>query len=175
MNLPDIHFGTFNWCTYCGDPVKMGIDHLIPISFSYGKSRSSKRFDVMKPGYGPTTGCCGECNTVLSNLIFDTFYDRCRHINLRLKRKALPLFWTPAEIDKELFGSLNHYVHREHNRRRWYQTRSEWLDSKEFFETVASISTEPFFQPNHKLFHQEGYNYFATIIVAINEFKRKHK
>jgi len=96
--IPDYIFGNPEKCTYCGEKSE-SIDHVIAVAFFDGKrTRLAKK--NMK-GKGLRTYSCMECNTVLNDLYFESFKDRCLYINQKLQNRYRKIIALPEWMNHE--------------------------------------------------------------------------
>lgn len=84
-------------CHYCGEPATCE-DHVIPHSLTH-------RQDTNRTGYGvDTLPACSECNTLLTNHIHDSLYERQERVyqclTLRYSKEIKGEAWTQEELDE---------------------------------------------------------------------------
>lgn len=159
--LPSFIFGHSLHCAYCGDP-SQSLDHVIPLSYeTVERSR-----DI-----GPKVYCCLSCNSVLRNLFFTTFDERCVYIRNRMERRAKAILWTDAEI-KTLDHSLQRYVERKRDANRWYRNRADWYESRDYVLNLENLTWQTFLDPYAPSHHEHLHAYFSTTLYQIRELYR---
>lgn len=132
--LPSFHFGSPNFCTYCGDDANQR-DHIIAVS--YQTLAKKHRFS----GTGPWCWSCGTCNRWLSNRYFDGFKERCEFIHWRLETKAKPLEWTQAQLER-IDYTVRSYVKADMEKRQWWRQRADFYQSRDFYLNLESLVWE---------------------------------
>ncbi len=161
MKLPYFKFGSPTLCTYCGD-IPSGKDHIFAVS-----SQASTRSKSDKVCYGPTTPACATCNSaILGNKGFDSFWDRCSYVALRLEKRAKPIEWSKDQIG-ELDYKLRMFVEKEQNKRQWWRWRADWFQSRDFVLNLESLISEPCLDPMSPKFSSELFRYFDSTIRFI--------
>ena len=92
-------------CIYCNQNADT-MDHIVPIS--YLSNRKTGRHSI-----GETIECCQECNSLLSNQLFDSIAERAMHINKRLKARYSRLInsqeWAQYEL-KQMGPEMQQYI-----------------------------------------------------------------
>lgn len=130
--FPNFFFGSWNFCTYCGDLSDEGVDHVVAVE-------SSK---LPKYLLGPRTGCCYSCRMILRNKIHKTFDDRCHLVQRNLNSKAKAVYWTEKQV-RELDYTLATSVRQYMNHNLWLRERADWYGSIDFYKNIGSLLYEP--------------------------------
>lgn len=159
--LPSFRFGSPNVCAYCGD-IPIGIDHVFCIASQTNRRRKGRMIN----GFGPTTYSCIYCNSTLGDKRFDFFHDRCFYVHDRLLYKTGEVLWTDKEIS-ELDYSLQRYVQRKQDRRKWFNWRVNWYDTRDFMLNLESLLWEPTLDKTSPKFHEEIFNYFNQTMLMV--------
>jgi hypothetical protein len=123
-------FGSWSTCFYCGtEPTDR--DHAIPFSMLSLENRNGK----CGASVGITTPSCHECNSILSDLFFETLHDRCEYVNKRIRRRYSKLLhmetWQDWELN-EIKGKLRSYVMCKQAERNVAVDRSSWQFKEQF-------------------------------------------
>jgi hypothetical protein len=157
MKLPSFCFGNDSTCTYCGD-VASSMDHCIPVL-----SQSTFRKGKM-PTYGPRTPSCQACNGILGSKYFDTFLERCQYVSDGWKSRVKPVIWTNKEIN-ELQGQLRSFVSQDVQRRLHVFNRSDWMDTRDFWLNLESLTWVQQLKQGDVRFHKGLFDYFRSTIA----------
>ena len=140
--------GTWNHCFYCGiEPTDA--DHLVPLSMLTLEKRNSSHCN-----YGITAPSCRECNSLLSNLYFDSLMERCQFANQKLRKKYSKLLntpnWEPSEL-KQVGNGLVGYIIEKQQLKNAVVDRILWQSKHEFREMFQeSIERTIAYHPHNK-------------------------
>jgi hypothetical protein len=135
QDLPLFSFGQPQRCTYCGTYDPNGRDHVIPVSMQH--VHDEHRWTIN----GPWTYCCQSCNSILSNHLFDSFLDRCRHVAGRLAERVKPVMWHQWELIRMDY-SLRKYIQAQIASRILMHSRADWFESREFYCNIENLKWE---------------------------------
>ena len=88
-------------CCYCGD-IATCFDHVIPVSFAQKSGKRRDDLTSIEEIKKKSVGCCEECNSLLSNYIFDSIADRTEYLSDRVAKKYKKLLKSPSWSEEEL-------------------------------------------------------------------------
>jgi len=128
--LPFFRIGQGRDCCYCGDPATCR-DHVVPVSFQ----TLIPRRKGTRIRFGPTAAACFDCNAGLSDRFFNSFDARCQFARDRLAKRAKPIHWSEAELNK-LDYKLQTYARRSTQLYKWMRGRADWYESADYFRNL---------------------------------------
>lgn len=158
--IPDYLFGQRGICTYCGDTGN-SIDHVIPVSYFDDNIKRSGKLNSK----GIRTHSCSDCNSILNDKYFESFYERCQYVNKRIQQRFKKIInlppWSPeefAKLGKNIKASLGEKLNLKGvvlERLRWQSTNEfyeYWKEAQDYFKTEAQIVSREwmleYFAPN---------------------------
>jgi hypothetical protein len=139
-------------CVYCGDKATTK-DHFIPVSAEYMISdlKSTYKCKVLLPA-------CSNCNNIAGNRVFNTFSQKQKYIQGRIRDKNRDLLraglWTKEELG-ELGPSLQKYIESSLRELISIERRINWriIDNPAYAKIVRlnsrQESTGKFFAPKN--------------------------
>lgn len=169
--IPNMLFGNEKFCTYCGyKPDET--DHVIPISSYQVANRSAYK------NFGLKTYSCHNCNFVLYDRVFNTFFERMQYMQGYYNKQFIANYsnkerqpsWTEEEL-KELDYNLKTFVvgklskQKETKRKarrssRYNDSRLVWLVSSSFQRIMRELKSRPQFDPKSDQFVPWLFDYF---------------
>lgn len=154
--LPFFRIGQGRDCVYCGDPATSQ-DHVIPIAFQTLADRPKG----VRRRFGPTADACFDCNSHLSDRVFNSFDARCQFARDRIAKRAKPIHWSEAELNK-LDYKLQTYARRSTQLYKWMRSRADWYESADYFRNLEALQWERALRTNRFLI-----GYFAPTIALL--------
>lgn len=88
-------------CCYCGD-IATCLDHVVPVSYSQKSGTRINDLTSEEKIKKLTVGCCTECNSLLSNHMFDSIASRAEYLSDQVAKRHKKLLKSPAWTDEEL-------------------------------------------------------------------------
>jgi hypothetical protein len=156
-------FGHPGTCTYCGE-VADSLDHVIPWSYLTASRKGAVR-DRKGADPGVKTFACRECNNILGARHFQSFYDRLKFVNDRLRKKCARDLTAPkwdedelAEIGKTLKVYLDHAECRSaiaKSRVGWMHNHDLWLIVEDIRELTADVTNPKYREFLHRYFARQ--------------------
>lgn len=138
--------GSEQHCTYCGAKPS-GYDHVIPVSFQNSNSNLLRTSNVRNvKRFGVTVYSCDECNNLLGNNIFCSFYERCQFVRKKLEKRYRKKIRAIASFDNEEleeYGpNLKKYLSDSKVLLKLLERRLSFQDSYDFFLIFKSIQDD---------------------------------